>query len=94
MTNVRILIAKKDGAPEALADALGGETPEGASILTAGIIQCDSAEFVGIDKPDAPSVNLFAPDPVEGEPEGWLYFNGSKWAAYTEDLVALRIPRD
>jgi hypothetical protein len=88
----KTLVAKsadESGLADALASWRGSGTD--ASILTLGSIPVDEVdEFVGIEAPNHSRINLKAPEPVEGEPEGWLYFDS--FAAYTEDLVAVRIP--
>lgn len=95
----RYIIGRKSdvkGVADAV-DALGdpqlvANLTTGAPVLLHGILSTEGAVFVGIPKPLAGGVNLNAPEPVDGRADGWLYFREVGWAAYTEDLVAVRIP--
>ena len=69
-------------------DDLMAMTPDGVA-LEAGVFRADSVEFVGVPTPDCEEFTLYAPEPVDGRAEGWIYFQRA-FGAYTEDLVAVR----
>lgn len=86
MTRIIVGRASDTAAIEAAyAAEFGAATPKA---LTAGALRVsERMVWVGISAPDHAYVNLRAPEPVEGQAEGWLYYE--TFAAYTEDLAAI-----